>query len=78
MLYSKPKNVSITYKEIKELAERISRDIHKAADSPAMRTLMHGNGQAIALSTPSEFAKFLKTDVDKWSSVIRATGVPPQ
>jgi type I restriction enzyme R subunit len=25
MLYSKPKNVSITYKEIKELAERISR-----------------------------------------------------
>jgi tripartite-type tricarboxylate transporter receptor subunit TctC len=62
----------------KELAERISRDIHKAADSPAMRTLMNGNGQAVALSTPSEFAKFLRQDAEQTSATLKNAGIKPQ
>jgi tripartite-type tricarboxylate transporter receptor subunit TctC len=62
----------------KELAERISRDIHKAADSPAMRTLMNGNGQAVALSTPTEFAKFLIQDAEQTSATLKNAGINPQ
>jgi tripartite-type tricarboxylate transporter receptor subunit TctC len=46
---------------------------------PEMRQALLTVGSYVETdSSPAEFAKFLKTDVDQWSSVIRATGVPPQ
>ncbi len=57
----------------------LHRALQKAMELPEMRQALLTVGSYVETdSSPAEFAKFLKTDVDQWSSVIRATGVPPQ
>jgi tripartite-type tricarboxylate transporter receptor subunit TctC len=57
----------------------LHRALQKAMELPEMRQALMAVGSYVETdSSPTEFAKFLKTDVDRWSSVIRATGVPPQ
>lgn len=61
-----------------DLAERISRDIHKAVESPEMQELMSNNGQHAAISSPAEFAKFLQEDSARTSEYIKQAGISPQ
>lgn len=53
--------------------------LQKAMEQPDMRQALLAVGSYVETDpSPAEFAKFLKVDVDQWSAVIRATGVPPQ
>lgn len=53
--------------------------VRKAMEIPDVRQSLLAVGSDIETdSSPAEFAKFLKSDVDHWSAVIRATGVVAQ
>jgi tripartite-type tricarboxylate transporter receptor subunit TctC len=39
---------------------------------------MVSEGMEIIASTPDEFSAYIKSETDKWSSVIKAAGIKPQ
>jgi hypothetical protein len=61
-----------------ELTEKINRAIHAAVNSPSLKTLMHGNGQSAALSTPAEFIEFLRVDIARTSDYIQKANITAQ
>ena len=53
--------------------------VRKALEMPDVRQALLAVGSYVETDlSPAEFVKFLKSDVDHWSAIIRATGVPPQ
>ncbi|MBM3347965.1 MAG: tripartite tricarboxylate transporter substrate binding protein, partial [Betaproteobacteria bacterium] len=53
--------------------------VRKALEMPDVRQSLLTVGSDIASDlSPTEFAKFLKRDVDHWSAVIKTIGVVPQ
>ncbi|HVO87865.1 MAG TPA: tripartite tricarboxylate transporter substrate-binding protein, partial [Casimicrobiaceae bacterium] len=61
-----------------EIIARLNEAIVKAMRSPEMKAALAKIGQDPAWSTPAEFATFLREETDKWSKVIKASGIQPQ
>lgn len=62
-----------------EAVATLHRALQKAMESPEMSQSLLAVGSYIETdSSPAEFTKFLIKDVDQWSSVVRATGIPPK
>jgi tripartite-type tricarboxylate transporter receptor subunit TctC len=47
----------------------------KALKTPGTRERLSGLGAEPVGNTPDEFAKFLRTEIDKWAGVVRAAGI---
>ena len=60
-----------------ELVDKIARAVATGTRAPGVREKMVSDGFEPVLSTPSEFAKFLKTDREQWIGVARAIGFKP-
>jgi tripartite-type tricarboxylate transporter receptor subunit TctC len=62
-----------------EVTTTLNNAVRKALEIPEVRQALLAVGSDIESdASPSEFAKFLKTDVDRWTAVIKATGAVPQ
>lgn len=59
----------------RDVVNRLSKDMQTAVRKPELRERFTTLGIDPAGSTPEEFAKFLKDEVDKWGKVIRAANV---
>ena len=59
------------------IVDRLNQEIVSALRSTEMQT--HLNAQAIdpVGNTPEEFAKIIRSDVEKWSNVLRRAGIHP-
>lgn len=59
------------------IIDRLNQEIVSALRSTEMRT--HLNAQAIdpVGNTPEEFAKIIRSDVEKWSNVLKRAGIHP-
>jgi tripartite-type tricarboxylate transporter receptor subunit TctC len=53
----------------------LSREIQAAVRKPELRERFTTLGIDPAGTTPEEFTKFLKDEIDKWGKVIRAANV---
>ncbi|MGE4242081.1 Bug family tripartite tricarboxylate transporter substrate binding protein [Ramlibacter sp.] len=58
-----------------EVRERIARDIRTAVGSADMATLMASNGLSPALSTPAEFADFIRREATRTADVIARANI---
>jgi tripartite-type tricarboxylate transporter receptor subunit TctC len=55
--------------------ERLNREIVAIVRSPEMHARLAGQGFDPLGNSPSEFAAYLRSEVDKWAKVIRQTGL---
>jgi tripartite-type tricarboxylate transporter receptor subunit TctC len=58
-----------------EIVQKISRDLAKALAEPSLIEKLGRNAYTVGSSSPDELAQFLKTDTEKWETVIKTTGI---
>ncbi|MEN9670732.1 MAG: hypothetical protein RL018_1009, partial [Pseudomonadota bacterium] len=56
------------------LVDRINSEINKAMELADTRVKFVALGMESERNTPTEFGKFLRSEVDKWASVVKSTG----
>ena len=54
---------------------RINREAVKVLAIPEVQKLLQHEGGVASPSTPEEFAKFLRADVERWGKMIKQTGI---
>jgi tripartite-type tricarboxylate transporter receptor subunit TctC len=57
-----------------ELVARLNREFVKALKDPEVAERLAGEGADPAGNSPEQFAAFIKSEIDLWGRVIRATG----
>jgi tripartite-type tricarboxylate transporter receptor subunit TctC len=45
--------------------------------TPDARERLTSDGSEVVASSPAEFAAFIKTEIVKWATVVKATGIAP-
>ncbi len=62
-----------------EIVAVLNRELNKILSAPAFRERMtSGQGMEPILSTPAEFAAYLKAEVAKWARVVKQAGITPE
>lgn len=59
----------------REVVVRINREVVKVLAMPDVQKLLQAEGGFVSPSTPEEFAAFLRADVDRWTKMIKQTGI---
>jgi len=67
-----PKNTPV------EIIDRLNREINAALGDPAMRTKFTEIGGEPLAGSPSDFGRFIAEETDKWSRVVKFTGLKPE
>lgn len=60
------------------VVNRLSEEMRKSLAKPETRERMRQLGAVIVADTPAEFAAFLKKDYERWTQVIKTSGVKAQ
>jgi tripartite-type tricarboxylate transporter receptor subunit TctC len=60
------------------IIERLSQELARALRAPDLKTRLVADGLEVIGSTPDEFARYLKSDMEKWARVIKAAGIKPE
>jgi tripartite-type tricarboxylate transporter receptor subunit TctC len=69
--------VSAPARTPKEIVERINADVARILRSPDVSEKIRNEGAEPAVMTPEQFAAFIRSEIAKWSKVIRIAGVKP-
>lgn len=59
----------------KPIVARLQREMVKVLNTPEFKARLEKDGTDVVGSTPEEFAEFIKSDIAKWTKVIKASGV---
>jgi tripartite-type tricarboxylate transporter receptor subunit TctC len=58
-----------------EIVARLNKDLVAALKQPQFLEWVAGNGTEAVPSTPDEFASYIKTELAKWSKIIKEAKV---
>ena len=61
-----------------DIVAQINGALVKGLHTPDTRKRLEADGSELRTSTPEEFARVIKTDIEKWTKVIRAAGIKPE
>ena len=61
-----------------EIVDRLNEATNKALADPKLKARLADLGVEPMPMTPAEFGKFVGSEADKWTKVIRAAGVTPE
>jgi tripartite-type tricarboxylate transporter receptor subunit TctC len=61
-----------------DVVNRLNASIKKAAQSPAFKSRVEGEGLVIRTGTPEEFGKFVKAEELRWRAVIKSANIAPE
>ena len=62
----------------REVITKLNADSVAALNLAEVRERMAGQGLFLVLNTPEQFAEFLKTEIPRWTKVVRDSGIKPQ
>jgi len=62
----------------KAIITRLNAEINAALKMPDVRTKLETAGIEVQGGTPQEYAALIKSDLAKWSKVIKAAGIPAE
>ena len=62
----------------RDIIVRLHAAMTASLQAPAIREKLANDGVQPVGSTPDEFARFLRTETDKWGKVVRGAGIAPQ
>ncbi len=54
---------------------RLNGDVHAVVSDAAMQEQLVSRGLEIALSTPEDFARYIRTEIGRWTKVVREAGI---
>ena len=57
------------------IVERLSGDLARVLQSAEGREALRAQGAEAVGSTPEEFARYLRAEVDKWAKMVKAQGL---
>ena len=60
------------------LVLRVNQDVHAVMGEAAMKEQFVSRGLEITLSTPEEFARYMRSEIERWGKVVREAGIRPQ
>jgi tripartite-type tricarboxylate transporter receptor subunit TctC len=60
------------------IIDKLYQEIARGLRSPELKERMVSEGMEIIAGTPDEFSSYIKSETDKWSSVIKTAGIKPQ
>jgi tripartite-type tricarboxylate transporter receptor subunit TctC len=61
-----------------DVVTTINQAMNKGLQDPSVRARMDGLGINLVGGSPQDFARHIGSEMDKWSAVIRKTGIKPQ
>ena len=59
------------------LIERLNRDLNRVLALPDVRARMTAEGTIPAGGTPAQFARLVRSEVEKWRRIIQQAAIPP-
>ena len=59
----------------KERVAKVSADVNKVLSEPAVKQRMVAAGAEASPDTPEEFARFVRSEMDKWSKLMKDRGI---
>jgi tripartite-type tricarboxylate transporter receptor subunit TctC len=62
----------------REVIDRLNAELRAVLAMDAMRAKLASQGLQLEASTPEQLAEVLRTDIDKWSKVIKTAGIKPE
>lgn len=62
----------------RELVAKISADANKALADPDVKQKMLAAGAESSGDTPEEFARFVRSEMDKWTRLMKERGISPE
>jgi tripartite-type tricarboxylate transporter receptor subunit TctC len=62
----------------REIVAKLNDAVVKALRSPDVRERMGQIGFDVVASTPDEFGRFMKEEVDRWTEVVKRGGIKPE
>jgi tripartite-type tricarboxylate transporter receptor subunit TctC len=62
----------------REIVARLNDEINRAMGSPDVADKLVATGLTVVTESPQDFAKFLKTDYEKYGKLVRDIGFVPQ
>jgi tripartite-type tricarboxylate transporter receptor subunit TctC len=57
------------------LVMRVNQDVRAVVSEAAMKEQFVSRGLEIALSTPEEFGRYMRTEIERWGKVVRDAGI---
>ena len=60
------------------IIERLHQELARALRAQDLKTRLIADGFDVLASTPDEFARHIKSDMEKWAKVIQAAGIKPE
>ena len=61
-----------------EIVIRLQAETAKALNAPDVKKRLADDGAESVGTTPAEFAKFIKDEIDKWSNIARVANIKPE
>jgi tripartite-type tricarboxylate transporter receptor subunit TctC len=60
------------------IVERLNAEMRKAVAQPAVQHQFSAQGLEPGASSPRAFGEYLRTEVEKWGRVVKASGAVPE
>lgn len=57
---------------------RVNADVKRILELPEIRDRLSGEGAEVASSTPEQFAAYIKSEIEKWTGVVKLAGITAQ
>ena len=58
----------------RDIIDKLNRETVKALQMPDVKERLNAQGFEIRVSTPEEFAAYIKTEIVKWAKIVKASG----
>ncbi|KCB22123.1 Bug family tripartite tricarboxylate transporter substrate binding protein [Bordetella hinzii] len=61
-----------------DITGKLARALDAALASDALREAYARQGLSVKTQSPAEFGTFVRSEIDKWSGIVKEAGIPPQ
>lgn len=61
-----------------DITGKLARALDAALASDALREAYARQGLSVKTQSPAEFGAFVRSEIDKWSGIVKEAGIPPQ